>query len=85
MVQDGQQAIVLTHYAPLLAGSSDAIYTASNSHHGFSTDLSSLLDLNNDIIKLWAFGHSTSSLEKEVHGVLLATYPDTVNNTVCCV
>lgn len=81
MIADGEQAVILTHYAPSVNSGGDSIYEAQNV---FSKDLSALLKLNRDVLKLWAFGHSKQPMKKRVQGVLLVTYPGCNDNSTVC-
>jgi predicted phosphohydrolase len=52
--------IVLTHYAPLVSGTSDPKYENDKDralNHAFATDLSGLISLRPEIL-LWVFGHT---------------------------
>lgn len=72
MVEDGQRAIVLTHYAPYVDGSSGKIYD----EQGLSKDLSSLLTLNSDVLEFWAHGHSQTCSDRVERGVrIIANCP----------
>lgn len=56
--EENQVAIVLTHHAPLLKGTSHPRYTGELLNHGFSTDLS--VHMGNPIA-VWCYGHTVSS------------------------
>ena len=55
LINDGTPTVVLTHYAPLMVGTSSPEYETRATNHGFATDLSAVFTPN---LRLWAFGHT---------------------------
>jgi len=60
--QRGEDAVVLTHHAPFLDGTSDPIFGRSPLSHGFATDMSRLF-APNTTLRAWAFGHTHYSVD----------------------
>lgn len=61
--------IVITDYAPHLTGEDSVMYR----YNSYSQDLSSLLFMNNDVIKLWAHGEGNTYEYK--YGVRVVSKP----------
>lgn len=64
--------VVLTHYAPLMTGTSDPIYEGRKLNHAFSTDLSGLINLP---VKLWIFGHTHFTTDFVHHDCRIVSNP----------
>lgn len=74
-VEDGKDAIVLTHYLPSLQVV-DEKYIDSPFNAAFATALDDvLIKKHSNTVALWAFGHSHSSVSQQVGGVHLLSNP----------
>ena len=59
--RDGIRCVVVTHHAPLAAGTSDPKYAGSSMNSAFVTDLSDLIASNADVAPIWIHGHTHHS------------------------
>jgi hypothetical protein len=65
--EEGKTVIILTHFAPLMKGTSDPMYesqTARGMNYGFASSLETLFLPH---LRLWAFGHTHWTTDFE-HG-----------------
>jgi predicted phosphohydrolase len=73
----GENVIMLTHHLPSLSLIDEKFQVPQYymSQPWFATNLDELIETNNDIIKVWIYGHTHMSNESELYGVKMLCNP----------